>query len=72
MPAPVMTERFQMLLKAEAERRFADPARWEELMQDLPFGRAAAPREIADAAAFLASARSAYTSGSIVTINGAL
>ncbi|MEM5518081.1 short-chain dehydrogenase/reductase [Henriciella sp. AS95] len=71
-PGPVLTDRFQMLLQAEAERRFSDSARWEELMGDLPFGRAAAPREIADATAFLASVRSAYTTGSIVTIDGAL
>lgn len=70
-PGPVLTDRFRMLLQTEAERRFSDPSRWKELMQDLPFSRAAAPREIADAAAFLASARSGYTTGSVLTIDGA-
>lgn len=69
-PGPVLTDRFRMLLQAEAKRRYADPSRWEELMQDLPLGRAAAPEEIADAIAFLASRRSAYTTGTIVTIDG--
>jgi NAD(P)-dependent dehydrogenase (short-subunit alcohol dehydrogenase family) len=41
------------------------------LTKDLPLGRAARPREIADMAAFLASDRSAYTSGVIITIDGA-
>jgi 3-oxoacyl-[acyl-carrier protein] reductase len=36
----------------------------------LPFGRAGKPKEIADMAAFLASDLSAYTSGTIVTIDG--
>ncbi|KCZ86138.1 short chain dehydrogenase [Hyphomonas adhaerens MHS-3] len=69
-PGPVLTDRFRMLLQAEAKRRYTDPSRWEELMQDLPFGRAAAPAEVADAIAFLASRRSAYTTGTIVTIDG--
>ncbi|WP_084398745.1 short-chain dehydrogenase/reductase [Henriciella aquimarina] len=69
-PGPVLTDRFRMLLRAEAERKFGDASRWEDLVKDLPFGRAAAPKEIADAAAFLASARSAYTTGMVMTING--
>ena len=40
-------------------------------MKDFPLGRAARPREIADMAVFLASDRSAYTSGVIITIDGA-
>jgi NAD(P)-dependent dehydrogenase (short-subunit alcohol dehydrogenase family) len=39
-------------------------------MTALPAGRVAKPREIADMMAFLASDRSAYTSGVIVTIDG--
>jgi NAD(P)-dependent dehydrogenase (short-subunit alcohol dehydrogenase family) len=36
----------------------------------MPFGRAASPREIASAVAFLASPLSGYTTGTILTING--
>jgi NAD(P)-dependent dehydrogenase (short-subunit alcohol dehydrogenase family) len=41
-------------------------------MAKFPCGRAARVREIADAVAFLASDRSAYTSGVIYTIDGGL
>jgi hypothetical protein len=37
----------------------------------MSFGRAAAPEEIASAVAFLASPRSGYTSGTVLTIDGA-
>jgi NAD(P)-dependent dehydrogenase (short-subunit alcohol dehydrogenase family) len=37
----------------------------------MSFGRAATPEEIGSAVAFLASARSGYTSGTILTIDGA-
>ena len=39
-------------------------------MKGYAFGRAAKPEEIAWMVAFLASDRSAYTTGSIVTIDG--
>ena len=38
----------------------------------LPQGRAARPREVADLMAFLASDRSAYTSGVVVTLDGGM
>jgi NAD(P)-dependent dehydrogenase (short-subunit alcohol dehydrogenase family) len=44
-----------------------DENRYSELMKGFPLGRAARPREIADMTVFLASDRSAYTSGVIVT-----
>jgi NAD(P)-dependent dehydrogenase (short-subunit alcohol dehydrogenase family) len=69
-PGPVATERMTMLLRARAERDLGDPERWAELTRTMPFGRAATPEEIGDAVAFLASPRSAYTTGTIVTING--
>ena len=70
-PGPVATERMEMLLRARAERELGgDPARWTELTAPMPFGRAASPEEIGDAVAFLASPRSGYTTGTIVTING--
>ena len=69
-PGPVATDRFLTLRKTRARDLFGDENRYTELMGDLPLGRAAKPREIADMMAFLASDRSGYTSGIIVTIDG--
>ena len=69
-PGPVLTERLETLMRHRAQTRFGDPEKWTELMQPLAFGRAAKPEEIGYMAAFLASDRSAYTTGSIVTIDG--
>ena len=69
-PGPVATERMTMLLQARAERELGDASRWAELTGRMPFGRAATPEEIGDAVAFLASPRSGYTTGTILTING--
>ena len=69
-PGPVMTERLITLMKTRAQTNFGDPEKWTELMKPLAFGRAAKPEEIAWMAAFLASDLSAYTTGSIVTIDG--
>jgi 3-oxoacyl-[acyl-carrier protein] reductase len=69
-PGPVMTERLITLMKTRAETQFGDPEKYTELMKPLAFGRAAKPEEIAWMAAFLASDRSGYTTGSIVTIDG--
>ena len=71
-PGPVATDRLVTLLQRRAANRFGDPARWRELLQTMPFGRAASADEIAAMAAFLASDLSAYTSGTIVTIDGGL
>src|SRR5437660_4016805 len=69
-PGPVMTERLITLMRTRAETNFGDPEKWTELMKPLAFGRAAKPEEIGYMAAFLASDRSAYTTGAIVTIDG--
>jgi len=69
-PGPVMTERLITLMRTRAEANFGDPEKWIELMKPLAFGRAAKPEEIGYMAAFLASDRSAYTTGSIITIDG--
>src|SRR6516165_7029042 len=69
-PGPVMTERLVTLMRTRAETQFGDAERWTEYMKPLAFGRAAKPEEIAWMAAFLASDHSAYTTGSIVTIDG--
>jgi len=69
-PGPTATARMEMLLRDRAARTLGDAERWRELCRDMPFGRAAEPAEIAAAVAFLASPRSAYTSGAILTIDG--
>ena len=70
-PGPVETDRHIYLMKTRARNELGDENRYSELMKDFPLGRAARPREIADMTVFLASDRSAYTSGVIVTIDGA-
>ena len=69
-PGPVMTERLITLTRHRAQTQFGDPERWQELMQGYAFRRAAKPEEIGWMAAFLASDRSGYTTGTIVTIDG--
>lgn len=69
-PGPVETDRLVMLRRAEAQQKFGDPERWRELTAGMPFGRAATPREIGNAVAFLASPVSGYTTGTVLTIDG--
>ncbi len=69
-PGPIATARLEMLNRSRAQAQFGDPERWRELFSKMPFGRAGEPEEIGSAVAFLASPRSGYTSGTILTIDG--
>ena len=69
-PGPVATERIIKLSRGWAQDKFGDPERYEELLASSPFSRAAKVDEVAATIAFLASERSGYTSGTIVTIDG--
>jgi NAD(P)-dependent dehydrogenase (short-subunit alcohol dehydrogenase family) len=69
-PGPVETDRLVMLRRAEAQQKFGDPEKWRDLTAGMPFGRAASPREIGNAVAFLASPASGYTTGTVLTIDG--
>jgi len=69
-PGPVSTDRLEALQRGRAKSLLGDEERWRDLLKDLPFGRAATPDEIAAMVAFLASDLSAYTTGTIVTIDG--
>jgi NAD(P)-dependent dehydrogenase (short-subunit alcohol dehydrogenase family) len=71
-PGPVETDRMTTRLKYTAQQQFGDESRWRELTQHMPLGRAASASEIADMMAFLASDRSAYTTGAVMTIDGGL
>jgi NAD(P)-dependent dehydrogenase (short-subunit alcohol dehydrogenase family) len=69
-PGPVATDRLEVMMRGRAQTQFGDASRWKELLGGMPFGRAATPEEIGRAVAFLASPRSAYTNGTILTIDG--
>jgi NAD(P)-dependent dehydrogenase (short-subunit alcohol dehydrogenase family) len=69
-PGPTATDRLLGLYKQMAKSKLGDESRYEELFKDMSFGRPATAEEIASAVAFLASDRSAYTSGCILTIDG--
>lgn len=71
-PGPVATDRIVKMLKGKADKRLGDETRYEELLTAYPRGRAATVREIADLFVYLASDRSAYTSGTIVTVDGGI
>lgn len=69
-PGAIATERLITIMQARAQDRLGDATKWQELMRPLPMGRAGTPAEIGAMVAFLASDVSAYTSGTIITIDG--
>jgi NAD(P)-dependent dehydrogenase (short-subunit alcohol dehydrogenase family) len=71
-PGPVATERIAKVLRNHAERLLGDQTRSSELMAGYPLGRAATVDEVADLFVYLASPRSGYTSGTIVTVDGGI
>jgi len=71
-PGPVATERLIGLMKKKALDRTGSADNWKDLFKPLPFGRGATAEEIGAAIAFVASDQSAYTSGSVVTIDAGL
>ena len=71
-PGPVDTDRIHKLLRQRAKEWFGDEGRWSELQARYPLGRPATVSEIVDLMVFLASDRSGYTSGTIVTVDGGI
>jgi NAD(P)-dependent dehydrogenase (short-subunit alcohol dehydrogenase family) len=71
-PGPTATDRFAIRFKARAAQELGDENRWRDLTGSLPYGRPAEPEEVAAAVAFLASPLSGYTTGSILTMDGAI
>ena len=71
-PGPVDTDRIRQVAKGHARRILGDPTRYEELMSGYPLGRPATVSEIADLFVYLASDRSAYSTGAIFTVDGGL
>ena len=67
-PGVIATERMTTRLRARADKELGDAEKWEELIdKNYPPGNAA---HIGDMVAFLASDRSANTTGTIITIDG--
>jgi len=58
------------MMKKHAQDQPGDANRWQDLMKSLPFARAGNPEVIGRMVAFLASDKSAYTTGTIITIDG--
>jgi 3-oxoacyl-[acyl-carrier protein] reductase len=71
-PGPVETDRLVGLMKKKAKDRTGSEDNWRKLLEPLPFGRGATAEEIGAAVAFLASDHSAYTSGSVFTVDAGL
>ncbi len=71
-PGPVDTERIYNLLKVRARDLFGDEARYTELLKSYPLERPAKVREVVDLMVFLASDRSGYTSGTVITVDGGI
>ncbi len=69
-PGATATERQEMLVRHRAATELGDAERWQELLAGQPYGRIASAAEIGYAVAFLASPRSGYTTGTILTIDG--
>ena len=69
-PGYVETDRGVYALKINAKQTLGDENRWREMTSGFPYGRGAKPQEIADLLAFMASDRSAYTTGVIFTVDG--
>jgi NAD(P)-dependent dehydrogenase (short-subunit alcohol dehydrogenase family) len=69
-PGYIETDRQMVRWKARAKEQLGDENRWRELTAVFPLGRLGTVDEVANTAVFLASDRSSYTSGAVVTIDG--
>jgi hypothetical protein len=69
-PGYIETDRQIVRWKARAKEQLGDEERWRELTAVFPLGRLGTVDEVANTVVFLASERSSYTSGAVVTIDG--
>ena len=71
-PGPVDTERIYAMLRKRALDLYGNEAQYTELAKTYPLGRPAHVHEVTDVFLFLASDRSQYTTGTIVTVDGGI
>lgn len=71
-PGPVDTTRIYAMLRKFAGTKLGDPERYGELLERYPLKRPARIHEVTDLFLFLASFRSGYTSGTVVTVDGGI
>jgi NAD(P)-dependent dehydrogenase (short-subunit alcohol dehydrogenase family) len=71
-PGPVATRRLVGLMKKKALDRTGNADNWKDLFKPPAVRPRRTAEEIGAAIAFIASERSAYTSGSVVTIDAGL
>ncbi|MDX3905950.1 MAG: short-chain dehydrogenase/reductase [Pigmentiphaga sp.] len=69
-PSQTGTPRIEQVMRAQAAERLGHADRWEELLQDLPFGRLQEPEEVADMVVFGCSPRAGYLSGTVIDLDG--
>jgi NAD(P)-dependent dehydrogenase (short-subunit alcohol dehydrogenase family) len=69
-PGPIETERLVTQAKTTADMNWGDESRWRETMKGFPGGRAGTVEEIGWVAAFLASPRASWLSGTIIMADG--
>lgn len=69
-PGDCLNEGGMMFLRRYAEKNLGDAERWEEILKDLPGGKAGTSDDMADTIVFLASERARYISGEVLTIDG--
>jgi hypothetical protein len=69
-PGPIETERLVTQAKTAADMEWGDESRWRETLTGFPGGRAGTVDEISWLAAFLASPRASWLSGTTVMADG--
>ena len=69
-PGPIETERLVTQAKTTADMNWGDESRWRETLQGFPGGRAGTVEEMGWIAAFLASARASWLSGTVIMADG--
>jgi NAD(P)-dependent dehydrogenase (short-subunit alcohol dehydrogenase family) len=68
-PGAIETDRQVVRWRARAEKQLGSAERWRELTTGFPFGRLGTVDEVASTIVFLASERSGYTSGTVLTVD---